>query len=261
MRMAIRWFLTVLLLLPASAPALEAPRTLHAEYRITYFGLRVASASFVSTFAGDRFRVDGSFRSAGVARLFDQTEATTHVTGRFFGDSLRPSEYVLNYVHGGKQKKTAIRYGRNGIESTERHPAPRPPGRDWVPLGPDDLAAALDPVSGTLLRAASPRDVCNRTIRAYDGEFRVDLPLSFAGMQSYSTRGFKGEVVRCVAAFVPVSGYRKGRRALEFLQRKPRIEIAFAPVGDTGVHAPIAATVETEIGPVKLNATLFSVDG
>lgn len=260
MRLAMRSLIVAILLTPLGAHALEAPRTFRAEYRISYLGFKVADSSFVSTFTGDQYQIEGRIRSAGLARLFDRTDARTRVTGRLSGDSMQPDQYLLNYFHRGQEKATVIRYGNGGVDSAENRPPLGKRGSDWVPLDAADLAAALDPISGTLIRAASAREVCNRTIRAFDGEIRVDLPLSFAGIRPFSTEGFKGDVVRCKAGFEPVSGYRKGRRALEFMRQKQRIEIEFAPVGDTGVHAPARATVETEVGPVRLYATRFSLD-
>lgn len=244
--------------LPLDAHALEAGQTFRAEYRISFLGFRIASSSFSSNFSGDTFHLEGRIESAGLARLFDRTTAATRVTGRMDGHGVEPLEYQLMYVSGGERKRTEIRFADGEVTETDIHPPPKPRGKDWVPLGANDLKAVFDPITATILRAASPEDVCNRTIRAYDGEIRVDLRLRHAGMKPFSTNGFRGVAVACTASFRPVSGYRKGRRALEFMQRRSRIEIAFAPVGADGIYAPVMATVDTEIGPVRLHATRFS---
>lgn len=248
----------VLILCSAPAFALDPETTFRAEYRISFLGLRVASSSFTTRFSGDRFVLEGQIRSAGLARLFDRTTAETNVTGRLAGDGIEPLEYVLNYQHDGRHKQTILRFRDGSVAETRNDPPLKRRGDDWVALTPDHLKAVFDPITATMVRASRPRAVCDRTIRIYDGEIRVDLPLRYAGMKPFSTDGFKGDAVRCRADFRAVAGYRKGRRALDFLQRESRIEIAFASAGMDGVYAPVTATIDTEIGPVRLYATRFA---
>ncbi|WP_244648651.1 hypothetical protein [Mesorhizobium sediminum] len=60
--------------------------------------------------------------------------------------------------------------------------------------------------------------------------------------------------VTCDARFVAVSGYRKGRKQIDFLQTRSRIAITFAPLGKTGFFTPVDASVGTQIGPVRITA-------
>jgi hypothetical protein len=53
---------------------------------------------------------------------------------------------------------------------------------------------------------------------------------------------------------VPVAGYRTNRSALKFLRDKAKILVAFAPVGELGIHSPVEATIGTEIGTVHIRA-------
>ncbi|TIO88432.1 MAG: DUF3108 domain-containing protein, partial [Mesorhizobium sp.] len=66
-----------------------------------------------------------------------------------------------------------------------------------------------------------------------------------------------GDTVTCKMGFEPVAGYRKGRKALDFLKNKSRMMVTFAPVGQSGVYAPIRATVGTQIGPLTISARRF----
>ena len=59
--------------------------------------------------------------------------------------------------------------------------------------------------------------------------------------------------------FRPVSGYRKTKRALDYLKNESRILVAFAPLGKTGIYAPIHATVGTQIGTITVAARRFEV--
>lgn len=253
-----RMFLVLALaLVSGPALALDSGTSFRAEYRISFMGLRVASSSFVTRFTGDRFELSGRIRSAGIARIFDQTDAETRVSGVLADDGVRPLEYVLRYRHDGRDKKTVLRFRDGVVSETQNDPPLKPRGADYVPLSPEHLKSVFDPITATFIRAPSPRAVCDRTIRVFDGEMRVDLPMRYAGIKPFSTDGFKGDAVRCRVDFRPVAGYRKGRRALDFLQRESRIEIAFAAAAGADIYAPVTATVETEIGPVRLYATRF----
>jgi len=46
-------------------------------------------------------------------------------------------------------------------------------------------------------------------------------------------------------------------KALEFLKNRSRMMVTFAPLGQTGVYAPIHATVGTQIGPLTISARRF----
>src|SRR5690606_36082484 len=109
----------------------------------------------------------------------------------------------------------------------------------------------------TIIRAKSLEGVCGRTVKMYDGEMRADLVLGFLEKGAISVQGYEGPTVTCRLSFQPVSGYRKGRKALEFLKNKSLIKVTFAPLGETGIYAPIHATVGTEIGTITIRARRF----
>lgn len=247
--------LLVLAMTPG-ASAMQAPKTVKAEYSILFLGLRLARSTMTSTVSGDDFALDGTFASSGLASLFDSTKGTTTIRGKLGAAAVEPSSYLLNYTSGGKAKKTEIRFAKGDVVSTVNVPALRAdtdPKYVAVPAG--GLRAAVDPITATIFRADGKAEVCNRTLKVYDGEIRVDLRLSPAGTKPFRAKGFEGEAVRCKAQFVPVSGYRKGRKALDFLRAKGRIEIAFAELAMPGVWAPVSASVATEVGTVYITAT------
>lgn len=231
----------------------RASESFAADYSVSLFGIPIARSSFVTTIDGDRFSVEGSLSSAGVAKLFDDTEGTTSASGRFAGDAVQPEAYVVNYTSGKKRKKTAIRFSGGSVTNTENVP-PLKKRKEWVPLGEGDLQAVADPLSATLVRAESLDEVCERTLKIYDGEMRADLELSTVSNEPLWPGSHEGEAVTCRARFVPVSGYRPGHKSLEFLKNRGKILIAFAPLGTTGVYAPVQASISTEIGTVRIEA-------
>ena len=63
-----------------------------------------------------------------------------------------------------------------------------------------------------------------------------------------------GEAVTCRGRFVPVAGYHRGNRSLQYLSQKSRIMLKFAQLGKTGIYAPIQATIGTKVGTVTIRA-------
>ncbi len=251
-----------LALLAALVPATAAHAgTFHGEYTVSYLGLTVVRASFASQYDGDTYRIDGRVAAAGLARLFDDTTGTMQAVGKVTQKRVVPQSFRADYTSGKKASMIDIRFSNDAVTSTKVVPAPekRDP-KEWVPLGASDLVAVLDPMAATVVHADSPDKVCGRTVKIYDGEMRANLTLTYQSKGTISVPGYKGDTVTCRLAFEPVSGYRKGRKALEFLKNRSRILVTFAPVGKTGVYAPIRASVGTQIGPLTISARRFEAN-
>lgn len=230
-------------------------------YRVSIFGLPIAESRFSSQLDGDQFRVEGSLRSAGLARIFDRTDGTTQVTGYFSNQSVVPVSYQMSYQSGPKRSSTEILFEKGRAVTISIKPEPKRKGRNWVPLDPAQMAEAVDPLTAALVRAENLGDVCNRTLRVFDGETRADLKLSFLRIRPFSTDGFRGDVVDCSVRFVPVAGYRKTNGSLRYMQANKTMTVSFAPLGDGGVYAPVKAEVGTKIGTVRVYATRFGPAG
>ncbi|WP_378948222.1 DUF3108 domain-containing protein [Mesorhizobium sp. ANAO-SY3R2] len=244
-----------LAVLPAPAPAAEG--TFRADYSLSFLGIPVATATFDSSYDGQSYSVNGKVASAGLAAFFDDTKGTISSRGSFADGRTRPEAFRADYVSGKKASLVDVRFSGDRVTHTEVVPKPKKRGKTWIPLGPDDLRAVADPIAATIIRAPSLDKVCGRTIKMYDGELRANLKLTPVSTGEMSVKGFKGQTVTCRMGFQPVSGYRSNKKALTFLRDRSRIMVTFAPIGETGVYAPIYATVGTEIGPITLKARRF----
>lgn len=229
------------------------------DYSITFLGLPVASSTFNSTFKDGAYSVKGAFSASGLARLFDDTKGSISSSGRIEGDDIRPSRFHSSYTSGKKASTIDVRFQGGNVVSTEVTPKPKRRGSDWMPIGAADLKGVVDPIAATVISAESLEKVCGRTVKMYDSEMRANLKLTHDSTGSISVQGYEGPTVTCSMRFEPVSGYRKGRKALEFLRNKSRIMVTFAPLGQTGVYAPIYATVGTQIGTITIRARRFEV--
>lgn len=252
----LRLFLVFAVVLMPSA-LLAGPKNFSADYTLSFLGIPVARANFDSTYEGNSYAVTGTVASAGLAAFFDDTHGTISSRGSFGRGTTRPDRFRTDYVSGKKASLVDIRFSGHRVTATQVVPQPRKRGATWIPLGANDLLGVADPIAATIIRASSLDKVCGRTVKMYDGELRADLKLSEVSRREMSVKGFKGETVTCHMGFQPVSGYRTDKKALTFLRDRSRILVTFAPVGETGVYAPIHATVSTEIGTITVRARRF----
>lgn len=237
-----------LMALPA-ASAMAAPEKFVGEYTVTFLGLTVARSSFVSTIDGDAYFVSGTVRSAGVGALVDSVNGASEVSGSFSGKSTRSKKFWTEYKSGKKNQLTTIAFADGTVTDTVNEP-PLKQRPDKVPLTAGHLRGVTDPISATLIRAGSAAEVCSRTLRIYDGELRADVTLS--GAKVGAIPGYDGQGVTCSAKFLPVAGYRTTNYGMKYMRNKARISISFAPLGETGVYAPVRASVSTTMGTVTL---------
>lgn len=243
---------------PAQANELSSVRS---EYVVSLHGLVLARSNVESHIDRQTFRIQATMRSAGFGSIFDNTRGVTTVKGQFARGATQPDSYVVDYTSGKKKKNTRIDFANGAVVAAVNDPPVNTKRPDWVPVEKAHLAGVADPLSATLVRAESPAQVCNRTISFFDGAMRADIALSAAGDGNASIPGYEGKTVVCNARFLPVSGYRKNNSSIGYLRNASRITIAFAPVGATGVYAPIEASVGTQIGTIKVRARRFEEMG
>lgn len=242
--------------LPLSATAAVEPlQTFSADYSVSFLGFTVAYSNFITRIGADRYDVDGSIESTGLVTFFDRTRAKATVSGRIARNGqVVPVSYAVDYVYGKKAKKTALAFASGKVIKISNSP-PLPPRRpDWVPVEDKDLRAVLDPISATLIRAKDLRSVCDQKVKAFDGQLRADMTLSYVDTQPVSIGGFQGEAVTCAGRFRPVAGYHRNNKSLRYLMTNSDIVVTFAELGKTGIYAPIQASVSTRIGTVSIRA-------
>lgn len=240
----------------ASVSSAKADDLYRTEYDISMFALSIARSAIETVVKGANYGVNGRFKTSGIARIFDDTDGTVYVGGGSAQSKVTPSAFDLAYKHGRKNKSTTIRFSGGNVTSSENVPPVKM--RDpWVALTPQDLINVSDPLSALMIPTKDPKAVCNRTLRVFDGQTRADIQLSFNGTESFTTKGFTGESVICSAKFVPLAGYQKGKKAIDYLANRSKITISFASLGNSGIYAPVVARIGTQLGTLKIEATRF----
>ncbi|MEL6920911.1 MAG: DUF3108 domain-containing protein [Pseudomonadota bacterium] len=243
--------------LALTATSAAAAEKFRADYTVSAIGIPVGKSSFSTTVGEDgTYTIEGTLRSSGVARLFAAINGSLVAQGSKSGDTVISRQFRAQYTEGKKSKSTTFTYGGGSITGAENNPKVKERGQ-WVPLQNADLRNAIDPIASTMVPAPSPRAVCGRTLRVFDGAMRLNVQLSYLRTVPFSTKGFKGDVVTCSGKYVPVSGYDAKKEDTIWMRDNGTMEVAFAPVGSTGYFAPVNATFKTRLATLRIRATRF----
>lgn len=240
----------------AQGLAAAQPPLYRGEYAISFLGFPVARVNFDSHVDAEGYSIEGEASAAGLGAIFYDTTGKLTASGRFT-DGVEAGRFRAEYRYDEKPTLVDIRFSGGNVVDVVNDPPLKKRGKDWVPIKPSDLKSVVDPIAATLVKADRLEDVCNGNARMFDGELRADLTLSHVRTGEMSIKGFQGPTVTCRLKFTPAAGYRKGRRALEFLSTKSRIMVTFAQIGETGVYAPVHATIGTQIGTITVRARRF----
>ncbi len=238
----------------AASPASTAGIRHTSEYSVSLGILPVARMSFASEFDDRSYTINGSFRSAGIVDVIAKTSAETTVKGAMRSDRLQADSYSLVYTTKKKTQTYDVQYRNGNVVSTTVKPEPKARPDSWIPIKDADLRSVLDPLSGMIFPADAK--VCPNKLPIYDGESRLDLVLTSKGTEKFSTKGFKGDAIVCSIRYVPKSGYRKGRKDIEYL-KTVSMEVWFAKADGANVYAPVYAYIPTRMGPLYVKATKY----
>ncbi|KJF65494.1 DUF3108 domain-containing protein [Rhizobium nepotum] len=247
-------FLAATMAFTGVSPSLAAETRHTSEYSINLGILPIAKASFSTRMDGPNYSISGSFSSAGLASILKDISGKTTISGAKRGHRLQANTYSLVYKDGKRVRTYDVVYRNGNVTSTTVKPEPKARPDNWVDVKDRDLRSVLDPISGLIIPAGGR--ICPSRLPIYDGESRLDLVLSPSGTKPFKTDGFSGDAVVCKARYVPKSGYRQGRKDIEYL-KSISMEIWFAKSNNMDVYAPVHAIIPTRVGQVYITATKY----
>jgi hypothetical protein len=225
-----------------------------ADYSIAFAGVPVAKSKFRTVLSGETLTMTGSMASSGLASVFAPTKATSEMKGRLTKNGVEPLSYAMSFTSGERKRATRISFKNGNAVETVLQPQ-RKPNPNAIPIEPGQLKNVIDPFFASMIAAASPGEVCGRTVRVYDGTTRMDLVLRANGTEKIAIKGYEGEGVRCSVRYVPVAGHRPSSSSIQYMAQGERASITFVPLAGSGIYAPAKATVKTKNGTVSIKAT------
>ena len=237
-----------------------APVAVEARYRVAYSGLSIGHLDISARIEGKSYRIDGSFASGGIAKLLKKTNGKATIKGRLEGRGAVPRSFALDYQSGDRKRARRIDFTGGRAARITLDP-PRKPRENWVAPTKKDLRDVLDPVSGILARGGSGAEVCDRTLRTFDGTTRVDIAMSHKDTRSFRAKGYRGEAHVCALRPELVAGYKTGKDSVETVRELEGVEAVYAPIGVDGLHQLVELRVPTSFGRMSARVTRLDVSG
>lgn len=241
----------------SSIPEVKAGQIrVSAEYSISFAGIPVARSKFQTEINGTNLSLKGSLATAGLAAMFDSTTATSVSAGAISKKGVQSQNFAMEYQSGKKSRSTRIGFRGGNVIETVITPE-RPANPNNAPIAEGELNGVSDPFLASLIWAESPADVCNRTLRVFDGVLRINLVMRPAGTDRFVIGGVTGEGVRCAVRYQPVGGHRLKSGSVSYMAEGERAVIVFGALAGTKLYGPVKATVKTKSGTVAIRATKF----
>jgi hypothetical protein len=235
------------------------------DYDLSLMGLPLGHADLKGQFDKENYTLSLTARLTGLAGMVTGGRGSANAAGDLRETKVLPRSFAISSRSGDDQRvvRMALRTGDVSAVSIEPPLDEKP---DRIPVEERHKRAVLDPVSALIMPVLSgtsgPLDPknCNRTLPIFDGASRFDIPLVSAGTREIRKPGYQGQVLVCQARYIPISGHRPKRQAVEFMQENRELFVWLAPLSGTLLLLPIRISVKTMIGTSVLEAARIRRD-
>ena len=246
----------------AGEAALPQPGQISATYDAGVAAINLGTFEVTATFAGTGYDLMAKGRFSILAGLLYKATGTSTSRGTLNGANPEPARYTLAYEDTKKRQKLNMTFADGTVRNVSRVPKKKP-DRRAVPIPAGQLTNVLDPLTAAFLsvRSNAPPgdlDVCNQTIRIFDGKQRFDLQLSpkrAETLDSSVPKRISRRAAVCRVRYEPIGGYRPEHPGVKFLKKADGIEAWLVTVPGTGLYLPYKIIVPTTWGNGKATLT------
>ncbi|MCF2521619.1 DUF3108 domain-containing protein [Bradyrhizobium sp. G127] len=253
-------------LLAMSAVTMAVPANaqgrLDAKYEASLAGLPIGKGAWIVDIAEDQYSAAVSGATTGLMKSIGGGNGTGTSQGRIVAGQFAPLNYISTVHYGKKAETIRIALAGGNVKDSAIEPSP-PENPDRIPVTDAHRRSVLDPMTGSLLRAAGTGDLlspesCRKTMPVFDGRMRYDLRFEFKRMDTVKAeKGYRGPALVCAVYFTPIAGYVPDRVSIKYVAAQRDMEIWFAPIAGTRVLAPFRITIPTPLGTGMIEATEF----
>jgi Protein of unknown function (DUF3108) len=191
-------------------------------------------------------------------------------SGRIAGETVQPTAYVFSSQGKaviGETKNFSLRmsFKDNAIAQVTEIPPKPPGGAGYVPLRPENLKDAFDPLTAVMVmsRAAAGATPCARRIPIFDGRQRFDLLVSSSSQQKVPETRPSGQPpigYVCKVRYIPIAGH-KDNDDTRNMASNSGIEVAVRPIPSAGLLVPYRITVPTKYGTATMLLKRMDIAG
>ncbi len=260
--MSLRAFLAVAAAAVAfttSASAQQLPARVHAEYEITFNGLKVGGFEFTGENTAQSYKMSGSGKVSVLFGAFKWNGASSS-SGAVASNGVVPSDYKFDLKGTTKGGSTHMTFADGAMAKVEMTPPPKVKA-DMIPVQPQHLKGVFDPMSAVMMMTRGGADPCNRVVPVFEGQRRLEILLSAQGTKPIETaEGGKATAtgIVCKINYKLVSGHRPGDETA-YMHKNQHIEMVLRPVPSANIYVPYEISASTLLGTIRVHSKRVSI--
>lgn len=246
----------------ANAAAAEETR-LTLSYEISISNIRVGEVDAEARLIDDGYALAIRGYTSGISRLVSDASALLASNGFIRGGVLQPYSFEMETTENGLTAQARMAMRGRAITELSVYPG-QVPAVDRVPITVSHTRDVIDPLSAFVVPVSSndaEGEVCDRTLRVFDGWQRFDIALSYSATRSvFGDRdAYSGPAVVCAARYIPVAGHRESQESVIYMAANQRLEAWLVPVPDEDIMLPYQLVIGTAIGELVIRMTHLEV--
>lgn len=248
-----------------ASPAHAGTDVLHIRYSLSLIGLPFGTAGVTATLTPTSYQVEADAKLSGLATLISSAKGVASASGAISLGRLAPATYATTSANARATRTVRMGMNAGTVRAVEISPPIIDDSPDRVPVTEADKRNIIDPMSAVVMPIPVGQPLvgpaaCNRSIPVFDGYSRFDINMSYVGTRNVKVIGYSGPVSVCGVRYVPVAGYRRNRKATQFMADNNKIEVWLAPIETAHVVVPFRISVLTLLGTTIIEAAEFHVE-
>jgi hypothetical protein len=249
----------------AALPGPAAADLVHVRYSLSLIGLPLGTAGITATVESNTYHVEADAKLTGLASLITSAKGAASASGAISLGRIIPATYATTSANAKMTRTVRMGMTAGTVRAVEISPPILDVAPDRVPVTDADKRNIIDPLSAIVMPVPSGQiplgpAACNRSIPVFDGDSRFDIVMSYVGTKEVKAKGYAGPVSVCAVRYVPVAGYRRNRKATQYMANNKQIEVWLAPVQNAHVAVPFRISVLTLLGTTVIEAEEFQVE-
>ena len=243
----------------ACAAADQLPARVHAEYEITFNGLKVGGFDFTGENTATTYKMSGSGKVSVLFGAF-KWNGSSSASGAIGEGGITPSDYKFDLKGTTKGGSTHLAFVDGTMSKAEITPPPKVKP-DQIRLQPQHLKGVFDPMSAVMMMTRGGADPCNRVVPVFEGQRRLEVLLSPQGTKPIETAEpskASATGIVCRLNYKLVAGHRPSDETA-YMHKHQQIEMVLRPVPSANIYVPYEITASTLLGKIRVHSKRVTI--
>ncbi|MEM7299576.1 MAG: DUF3108 domain-containing protein [Pseudomonadota bacterium] len=239
--------------LPAAQANQSKPVIAHnTKIQVYFAGIPVGKIKLYYNIDDQDYFLEAFVETSGISRLISDAKGRVVNKGSIAGATVAVKSNSAVFSEGKRNMSVDIGFANKRVKKVVATP-PIKYAEGHIPVRAIHRKDVVDPASSAFIPVSARHigngpAICNRTLKLFDGQYRMDIRMQYKGARNLKVRGFKGKTYVCAVRYEPVAGHRDFKKNIQFMKNNKDIEIALARVGTSNVYGIIGFAIRTQAG-------------